>query len=156
MLADNAAWFIPTSRSQRSEVSMKNWKIRPFWRRKTRLLGINPLQVDKARPWKWGTRYVDGPTAWRYACAGEKLDKGILVEPGLAARILLEPGKFPEEGMADIIYGDVRAIRTKVVKGHIVLGWPEVEVPGEANFWLREPPPGTKFVKEAPDGRPQG
>jgi len=111
---------------------------------------IDPNDVDK-KPWyALGTRLQNDFGCWRYGCAGERLTKGTLVEPGLAAQLLDSGNLPPDKPFGELIYGDLRAVLAIHFPGKGVLGWPDVDVPEHYYFWMREMPPGAKFKKEEP------
>jgi len=114
--------------------------IRRWWF-KWRQLWPDPYKVDKKPRWELGTRLVKPSGPYRYACAGEDLKKGTMVEADLAGRIAPPPA-------AELIWGNVKACKGIDPKGINVLGWPQVNVKKGRCCWLREPPLGAEFKKE--------
>ena len=97
-----------------------------------------------------GTRLVkEDSTVYHYARAGEDLQPGVFVEPGLSEedRFTLAFSRKVEK-FADIVYGKVIAAVADISKKPGILGWPVVEVKKGAYFWIREVPLGATLVKE--------
>ena len=108
----------------------------------------NVKRATSHKEYPLGTRYQSGRFPLRYACAGEDLKKGTLVEAGLSGRLVLgEP--LPEgKEINELIYGDVRSAAKVDKHGRGILGWPLVDVKKSHHCWLQEPPMGAEFEKE--------
>ena len=104
-------------------------------------------QVDETKKRSLGTRFVKGPYAHRYACAGEDLKKGMLVEANLSGRLVIgEP--LPEgQDINALIYGAVRPAAKVDKHGRGILGWPLVDV--TANALEAHQSPLTSFLNLA-------
>lgn len=91
-----------------------------------------------------GTRLVKNTRTLRFACAGEYLNKGTLVEANLAGRVISGQAVQSQE-LNDLLYGDVKAA-PKYWRITEVLGWPLVDVKKGQFCWLQE------FKKEEDKG----
>ena len=108
----------------------------------------DPSRVTRHKELDFGTIHRTGPWSYRYACAGEKLKAGTMVEASLAGRVLNGQGIPVGQELNDLIYGDVKAARQVDKHGTGLLGWPTVDVKKDQLFWLQEPPMGAEFEKE--------
>ena len=97
----------------------------------------------------WGTNFVYAAVTYRYARAGEDLKPGTIVEADLAGRIVPEPEYDTVEITSELIWGNVKATKDVDEHGANVLGWPVVNVKKGRCCWLRQPPLGAEFKKEA-------
>jgi hypothetical protein len=98
-------------------------------------VGLNPILPV-------GTRLVkEDSTVYHYACAGEDLQPGVFVEPGLSEedRYTLAFSRKIEK-FADIVFGKVIAAVGDIREKPGILGWPVVEVKKGYYFWIREVP----------------
>jgi len=107
----------------------------------------DPSRVTLYKEFDFGEILRTNLYSHRYACAGEDLKKGTLVEANLSGRLII--GELPEsKEINELVYGDVRST-TKVNKhGFGILGWPVVDVKKNHYCWLQEPPMGAEFEKE--------
>jgi len=105
-------------------------------------------RVHKKPKYDLGTRLVKVAGTFRYACAGEDLKQGTMVEASLAGRVLNGQGVTVGKELNELIYGDVKAAREVNKYGTSVLGWPLVNVTKGHFCWLQEPPMGAEFKKE--------
>jgi len=111
----------------------------------------DPNRVTRRKELDFGVILRTGPWSYRYACAGEDLKAGTMVEASLAGRVLNGQGIPVGQELKDLIYGDVKAAR-QVDKHGItppyfvarLLGWPTVDVKKGQLFWIQEQKKGEK------------
>ena len=106
---------------------------------------------NRATPYKefdFGTRLQTIVCSYRYACAGEKLKAGTMLEANLAGRVLNGQGIPAGKELNELIYGDVKATTQVDKHGTRLLGWPTVDVKKGYHFWIQEPSMGAEFKKE--------
>jgi hypothetical protein len=110
---------------------------------------IDITQVDLKPRMPVGTRLVkEDCQAYRYACAGEDLQKGVFIEPGLSVEDTLTLAFSQKiEKFADIVYGKVKATIGDPEDKTGILGWPVVAVKKGHYFWIQEMPIGATLVK---------
>ncbi|GAI45752.1 unnamed protein product, partial [marine sediment metagenome] len=111
----------------------------------------DPSRVTRDKEFNIGTRFQPGPCMHRYACAGEKLKAGTMLEASLAGRVLNGQGIPVGKELNELIYGDVKAAHQVDKHGTGLLGWPTVNVKKGRYFWIQEPPMGAEFEKEGDD-----
>jgi hypothetical protein len=105
----------------------------------------DPSRVTRDKEFNIGSRFQPGPYNYRYACAGEELKAGTMVEAG---RVLNGQGIPVGRELIELIYGDVKAAHQVDKHGTNLLGWPTVNVKRGRHFWIQEPPMGAEFEKE--------
>lgn len=105
-------------------------------------------QVHRKPKYDLGTRLQKDRVPYRYACAGEDLRKGTIVEAGLSGRLVIGQPLPEGKDLNKLIYGDVRPAYQVDKYGSRVLGWPIVNVKKGRHFWLQEPPLRAEFKKE--------
>jgi len=112
----------------------------------------DPSRATRDKEFNIGSRFQPGPYNYRYACAGEELKAGTMVETSLAARVLSGQGMTMGKELIELIYGDVKAAHQVDKHGTGLLGWPTVNVKRGQCFWIQEPPMGAEFEKEKDSG----
>ncbi|KKN20359.1 hypothetical protein LCGC14_0936360 [marine sediment metagenome] len=124
-------------------LTSENYRNRRYFR-----AGPDLKRATATKRYLVGTRFQSAGMNCRYACAGEALKKGELVEANLSGRLVIgEP--LPEgKEINELIYGDVKGARKVDRLGEGILGWPMVDVKKRHYCWLREPPIGAEFEKE--------
>jgi len=127
---------------------MSNWWFKGILKRRW----PDPNKVTRHKELDFGTIHRTGVCSYRYACAGEKLKAGTMVEASLAGRVLNGQGIPVGQELNDLIYGDVKAARQVDKHGTGLLGWPTVNVKKGQLFWIQEPPMGAEFEKEEDSG----
>ena len=110
---------------------------------------VDTRRVDSSRRCPLGTALINDTGEYNYACAGEDINIGVFVEPGLTEddRVVIAFSRKMEK-FADIIYGKVIATIGDPRKKPGLLGWSEANVKKGQFFWVRRIPIGTILVPE--------
>ena len=124
---------------------MSNWWFKGILKRRW----PDPNRVTGHKELDFGTIHRTGLCSYRYACAGEDLKAGTMLEASLAGRVLNGQGITVGKELNELIYGDVKAAPQVDKHGIRLLGWPTVNVKKGQLFWIQEPPMGAEFKKEA-------
>jgi len=127
---------------------MSSWWFKGVLKRR----GPDPSRTTSHKEFDFGTNLQTGLCSYRYACAGEKLKAGTMLEASLAGRVLNGQGITMGQELNELIYGDVKAASEVAPSLSKPLGWPTVDVKKGWHFWIQEPPMGAKFEKEGKEG----
>jgi len=127
---------------------MSKWWFKGFPKR----TGPDPYRATPHKELDFGTIHRTGVCSYRYACAGEDLKAGTMLEASLAGRVLNGQGITVGKELNDLIYGDVKAAHQVDKHGTRLLGWPTVNVKKGQLFWIQEPPMGAEFEEEETGG----